>query len=64
MLYQQSLPKSTMQRGKTKKTGEKGALGAEMDNLVNANSSTRKIGCYRLPIKAYFENDRAGRLSP
>lgn len=31
-----------------------------MDNLINADM--RATGCYWVPIMAYFENDRPGRL--
>ncbi len=58
--YRLSQPKPTEQRGRTKKTGVDGNLGPEMDNFVNAGSEGRTIGCYRIPIAAYFENDRAG----
>ncbi|KAI1787586.1 P-loop containing nucleoside triphosphate hydrolase protein [Ganoderma leucocontextum] len=58
VLYKQAMAKSCEQRGRTKKTGVEGQLGPEMDILVNAGTRAG-LGCYRVPIMAYFENDRA-----
>ncbi|KAI0674174.1 P-loop containing nucleoside triphosphate hydrolase protein [Trametes maxima] len=43
---------------KRKATTESAALSPELDSLVNA--ATRPFKCYRVPITAYYENDRAG----
>ena len=61
--YKQTMPKLSEHKGRTKKTGTDGKLGAEMDTLINADSKHRNIGCYRIPIMAYFENDRTGSFS-
>lgn len=38
---------------------ESGVLSPELDNVVNA--ATRSFRCYRIPVQAYYENDRAGK---
>ncbi|OJT02516.1 ATP-dependent DNA helicase Q-like 1 [Trametes pubescens] len=41
------------------KKGESGMLSPELDNMVNA--ATRSFRCYRIPVQAYYENDRVGK---
>ncbi|KAI0685473.1 P-loop containing nucleoside triphosphate hydrolase protein [Cytidiella melzeri] len=47
------------QRGRAKKTAEPAVvIMPEMDNLINA--ATRPFQCYRVPVAAYYQNDRRG----
>lgn len=50
--------KDTAHRNQTKSADGVPNIAPEMDNLINA--ATREFGCYRVPINAYYENDRRG----
>lgn len=60
--YAAAMPTDSQQRGRVKRTYDVQAqlVGPEIDALINA--STREYQCYRVPIMAYYENDRRGQL--
>lgn len=57
---QAAAAKAAAAAAKSKSKKGDGELSPELDNLVNA--ATRPFKCYRTPIQAYYENDRAGVL--
>ena len=60
--FQVSAPKVAQSSRKAGKGGSKAevSIGPELDNIINA--ATRPFKCYRVPITAFYENDRTSKL--